>query len=356
MKKIIIFFLLLIPSRIIALSAASYIVMDASSNRIITGSNYNDKRLIASISKIMTCIIALENGNINQEIEVSNDVLKAYGSAIYIEVGENLKLVDLLYGLMLRSGNDAAIEIAINVSDSIENFVNLKNKKAKELNMNNTIFINPSGLEEQDGNGNKSTSYDMALLMSYALKNKTFKDIISTKEYQVKTNYKSYQWYNKNKLLNDYKYCIGGKTGYTKKAKRTLVTAATKDNKTLIVVTLNDPNDFANHKTLYKKYFDKYNLVKVLDKSTFNLKDDNYKGKLYIKDNFEVLVTDNEEKYINITYNIDKLDSYDDDEKIGNAIIKISDKEIGRVPIYISVDNKRKNILSKVLDFIVFWN
>ena len=243
MKKIIIFILLLIPIKV----NASYIVMDASSSRVLEGSNIHEKRLIASTSKIMTCIIALENSDINQEIEVDDEVLKAYGSAIYIEKGEHIKLIDLLYGLMLRSGNDAAIEIANHVSSSIDEFVTLMNNKAKELNMKDTLFINPSGLEDNKGNGNISTSYDMALLMSYALNNDLFKEIISTKKYIAKTDYKTYLWINKNKLLHDYKYCIGGKTGFTKKARRTLVTASTKDNKTIIVVTLNDPNDFKNH-------------------------------------------------------------------------------------------------------------
>lgn len=334
-----------------ALSAASYLVMDASSKRVIAGSNYNDKRLIASISKIMTCIVALENGNLNQEVEVSNDVLKAYGSAIYIEIGERIKLDDLLYGLMLRSGNDAALEIAKNVSGSVDDFVKMMNLKAKDLNMNNTLFVNPSGLEESDGSANKSTAYDMALLMAYALSNNHFREIIGTKEYQVKTNYKTYLWHNKNKLLNDYKYLIGGKTGFTKKARRTLVTAASKDDKELIVVTLNDPNDFANHKALYEKYFKMYHKVKVLDKNNFYIKDDNYKGRLYINSDYEILVTDREEKYINVDYVIDN-NSYDKGI-VGKAVIKISDKEIGSIPIYLS--KEKKGILSKILDGIIFW-
>lgn len=351
MKKIILFLFLLFPFKISAISASSYIVMDGSSGRVISGNHYNDKRLIASITKIMTCIVAIENGNINQDVEVSNEVLKAYGSAIYIEVGEKLKLKDLLYGLMLRSGNDAAIEVAINVSGSIDKFVDLMNEKAKVLGMTNTIFVNPSGLEEKTG-ANYSTSYDMALLMKYALTNDLFKEIISTKEYKVTTNYKTYLWHNKNRLLNEYKYLIGGKTGYTEKAKRTLVTAASKDNKTLIIVTLNDPNDFANHKSLYEKYFDKYELVKVLDKNTFNLNDSKYDGKLYIENDYNVLVTNKEEELLNVEY---VMDNEIIDNKVGKAVIKISDKKIGEVPIYLNDDKKENNLWNKLLDFIVFW-
>ena len=352
MKKILIFFVLLIPIRINAISASSYIVMDASSGRIISGKNYNEKKLIASTTKIMTAILAIENTNLNNEVTISNDVLKSYGSAIYVEVGEKIKIIDLLYGLMLRSGNDAAIEIANNVSGSKDNFVKLMNSKAKEIGMNNTIFVNPSGLEEQNDEANYSTSYDMALLMRYALNNDIFKKIINTKNYQVKTNYKSYSWTNKNKLLNDYKYCIGGKTGFTKKAKRTLVTASTKDNKTLIIVTLNDPNDFIDHKTLYETYFDKYELVKVLDKNRFNLNDDSFDGKLYIKNDYELLVTKKEESNIKIDYYMDKEIHND---KVGIAKIKINEKVVGELPIYIKKKEDNKNLWNKIKDFIIFW-
>ena len=352
MKKIILFLILLIPFNIHAISSSSYIVMDGSSGRIISGKNYNDKRLIASITKIMTCIIAIENGNLEQEVKVSNEVLKAYGSAIYIEVGEKISLRDLLYGLMLRSGNDAAIEIAINVSGTVDNFVNLMNEKANAIGMNNTIFVNPSGLEEKNG-ANYSTSYDMAILMKYALTNDLFKEIIGTKDYKVTTNYKTYLWHNKNRLLNEYKYLIGGKTGYTEKAKRTLVTAASKDNKVLIVVTLNDPNDFTDHKQLYENYFDKYELVKVLDKKTFNLDNSKYMGKLYIKDDYNILVTNKEEKLINIEY---VMNDNVVDNIVGKAIIKISDKKVGETIIYLDDMDNNKSLWEKFLDFIIFWD
>ena len=352
MKKILLLLLIIIPFKV----HASYIVMDASSNRVLEGNNIHEKKLIASTTKIMTCIIALEKSNIDKEIEVDKDVLKAYGSAIYIEMGEHLTIKDLLYGLMLRSGNDAAIEIANNVSSSMEEFVKLMNNKAKELNMKDTIFINSSGLENSEGNGNISTPYDMALLMSYALKNETFKEIINTKKYTLKTNYKTYIWHNKNKLLYDYKYCIGGKTGYTKKAKRTLVTSAKKDNKELIVVTLNDPNDFKNHASYYENNFKKYNLITILNKNNFHIPNLNLPGNIYIKDDFKMLLTKKEESNITIKYDINKLDNYNNDDLIGYAIIHLNNKEINRVPIYIakySINNK--SWLSKIIDFIIFW-
>ena len=358
MKKILLFLIILIIP--INVTATSYIVMDASSNRVLEGTNINEKHLIASITKIMTSVIALENSDINQEVEVSSDVLKAYGSAIYIEVGEKLTLEDLLYGLMLRSGNDAAIEIAKVVSNSMDEFVKKMNEKAQELGMNNTIFINNHGLEDKDGNGNLSTSYDMAILMSYALKNDKFREIISTKRKVVKSSNKTYDWYNKNKLLMDYKYCIGGKTGFTKKARRTLVTAANKDNKEIIVVTLNDPNDFLNHKALYEENFKKYNLVTILNKNAFKLENVNYNGRIYIKDDFKMLLTKEEENNISIDYEMIPNGRYNDEEKVGIAHIKLNDEEIGTKNIYLDVNNKKEitnknNWFQRLIDFIIFW-
>ena len=361
MKKfILLIFFLIIPIKINALSASSYVVMDASSNRVLEGKNIDDKRLIASTTKIMTCIIALENSNIYQEVEVSNEVLKAYGSAIYIEVGEKLTLENLLYGLMLRSGNDAAIEIARLVSNNQEEFAKLMNNKAKEIGMNNTLFINSSGLEDNKGNGNISSAHDMAILMSYALKNDKFKEIISTKKKVVKSSYKTYEWQNKNDLLFNYKYCIGGKTGYTKKARRTLVTAATKDDKTIIIVTLNDPNDFVHHKNLYEKIFKKYNLVKILNKDTFNVKDVKYNGKVYIKEDYKIMLTKDEEEKISINYEMKKDGSYNDEDIVGIAHINLNNKEVGKVDIFLDTNNqknikKEKNWFLKLIDFIIFW-
>ena len=354
MKKIIILLLIIIPIKVSALS--SYVVMDYDSKRVLEGKNINSKMLIASTTKIMSAVIALENADIKSEVTVSNDVLKAYGSAIYIEVGEKLTLEDLLYGLMLRSGNDAAIEIARVVAGSMDNFVKLMNEKARSIGMTNTLFINNHGLEDSNDNGNMSTSYDMALLMAYALKNETFKKIINTKERVVKTNYKTYVWKNKNKLLSSYKYTIGGKTGFTKKAKRTLVTAAKKGNKTIIVVTLNDPNDFLNHKKYYENNFKKYNLVRVINKNDFKIDNVLYDGNLYIKEDYKMLLTKDEEKKINIEYDISNASNFSDGEKIGDIIVKLDNKEISREDIFIRKQNdNKKNWFQKLIDTIIFW-
>ena len=229
MKKLLLF-LLLIPIPVHAISARNIIAMDMDTNRILYEKSIHDPHLIASITKIMTAIVALELGNLNKEVTTSDTVLTAYGSAIYIEVGEKMKLEDLLYGLMLRSGNDAAVMIAETIGGSVDKFVQLMNSKAKEIGMKDTIFYNPHGLDN-NGKGNLSTAYDMAILTSYAMKNKEYQKIVSTKKHVAKSDRKTYSWTNKNKLLTTYEYTTGGKTGYTEKARRTLVSTATKDNK-----------------------------------------------------------------------------------------------------------------------------
>ena len=203
MKYLWLLILFLIPFKVYGTS--SYIVMDADSKRVIEGANTQEKKLIASTTKIMTAIIAIENGSLDDKVKIDKDVLKAYGSNIYVEIDEEITLRDLLYGLLLRSGNDAAIEIANCIAGSMDEFVKMMNDKAKNLGMENTTFINSSGLENDEKLGNTSTAYDMALLMSYAIDNKTFVEISGTKRHIATTNYKTYDWYNKNKLLTRYK-------------------------------------------------------------------------------------------------------------------------------------------------------
>lgn len=242
----------------------SYIVMDYNTGEILENKDMHLVRSVASISKIMTAILAIENTSLDTYVEVSEDILKACGSSIYLKVGEVVTMKDLVYGLMLRSGNDAAVTIAKGVSGNIHSFVELMNKKASEIGMNDTVFHNPSGLDVDD-EGNFSTSYDMALLMKYALSNDTFRKITSTKEYKSANHG---IWSNKNKLLRQYEHTSGGKTGFTTKARRTLVTSAKKEDMELIIVTLDCGGDFSMHKDLYEKYFNSYKTFKLLNKGS----------------------------------------------------------------------------------------
>ena len=345
MKKIILFFILLFPLNVFSLSASNVTVMDMDTNRVLYSYNQNEKRLIASITKIMTALVTINNYDIDKVITVDESVLKSYGSGIYVEVGEEISIKDLLYGLMLRSGNDAAIQIANSVGGSMEGFVNLMNEKAKSIGMNNTIFLNSSGLEESNGDGNMSTSYDMALLMSEAMKNNKFKEIVNTKKYTVKTNFKTYIWHNKNKLLNNYEYCNGGKTGFTEKARRTLVTTASKDNMNLVIVTLNDSNDFSDHKTLYEEYFNKYKSYKVLEKKE-KFQNKNY----YIKNDRYLTLTGDEYKNIKKEIMLYKENVSD---LVGVIKVKLNDEVLLKEYIYKKTTTPKKTLtfLEKILNF-----
>ena len=336
MKKLLLIFIILIPIKIKAFetSATAAILMDIDTNRILYSKNIHEVRSIASISKIMTAILAIESNKLEDIVTITEDVNKAYGSGIYIKPGEQIKLIDLVYGLMLRSGNDAAITIAKYVGNNEENFKNLMNQKAKEIGMKNTEFNNPSGLD--DDKGNYSTAYDMALLTSYAMKNEIYKRIVSTKKYTVKTNLNTYIWYNKNKLLNMYKYATGGKTGYTKVAKRTLVTTASHNDLNLVAVTLNDGNDFTDHKNLYEEAFKTYYSYKILKKGNINIIDEDYYNKeFYIKENFSYPLLKDEKTNIYLKIELEKLNEIKDEQKIGKVYVINNKEKIYETEIYV---------------------
>lgn len=339
MKKILIC-LLLIPFKVLAFnsSAKAAILMDMDSKRILYANNINYVQSVASISKIMTAICVIENIDIEKRVVVGDEVLKAYGSGIYVQQGEKLKIKDLLYGLMMRSGNDAAIVLAKNVGGSVDGFVKIMNEKAKILGMKNTIFNNPSGLDEND-DGNLSSAYDMALLMSYAMKNKYFKKIVSTKEYILKTNKNVYKWRNKNKLLYSYKYVTGGKTGYTKKAKRTLVTTASKNNLNLVVVTINDGNDFLDHTNLFEEAFDNYKNFLLLNKGNLSIPLENYykDNNLYIKRKVTYPLTSNEENILKLKFELNKVRNYKNNTKVGLVKVYFGDLVVRKENIYVKV-------------------
>ncbi len=322
-----------------ATSAYEYVVMDMVTGRVLEGKNYNNKALIASITKIMTCVIAIESNKLDNIVYVDDTVLKSYGSGIYIKVGEKMKLSDMLYGLMLRSGNDAALMISKYVGGSVDNFVVMMNDKAKDIGMNNTVFVNPSGLD--DDGGNFSTAYDMALLTRYAMKYDAYRKIVRTKSYTLKTNMNTYVWKNKNKLLSE-NYITGGKTGYTDRAKRTLVSTGSKNNIDLIVVTIRDSDDWNTHKNLYNKMFNKYVSYKLLDKDSFYIDDNSYyKGKFYIKNDVYIPLLNNELELVKGKVVFKTLDNYKTGDRVGSYVIYLDGKELYKEDIYIKKSKKK---------------
>lgn len=344
MKKLFLILILLIPISVKAFdtNAKSAILMDMDSKRVLYAKDVNYTQSVASISKIMTAILAIEKKDVNDVVIIGDEILKAYGSGIYIKQGEKIKLEDLLYGLMLRSGNDAAAAIANYAGGDIDNFVKEMNEKAKEIGMKNTTFNNPSGLDEKEYKGNFSSAYDMALLMSYAMKNEEFKKIVGTKSHSIKTNLNTYKWQNKNKLLFNYKYTTGGKTGFTKKAKRTLVNAASKNNLNLVVVTINDGSDFEDHQKLFEEAFANYTNYKILKKGTISILGENYykENRLYLKESFTYPLLESETDSIKLKFKLEKNNNYKNNDKVGIVQVYLADKKITEKDIYVEKKEK----------------
>lgn len=234
-------------------------LIDVTSGRLLYSHNGDKKMRIASLTKIMTAIVAIEAGSLSDKVKVGMNAYGVEGSSIYLRLGEEMSLHHLLYGLMLRSGNDAATAIAEHVGGSLEGFVTMMNDKAEVIGMVNTTFKNPHGLDQD---GHLSSANDMALLTAYALQNPIFREIVKTKSIKVPNAYEKWDhlWRNKNKMLHLYEGADGVKTGYTKTAKRTLVSSATRGGQQLAAVTLNDGNDWADHAKLLDFGFEHYPL------------------------------------------------------------------------------------------------
>jgi len=319
---------------------SSYIVYDGLNNKVLEGKDIHLQKSVASISKIMTAIVVIEYGMLDEYFTIGDWIHKVDGSSVYLYVGEVICVRELLYGLMLRSGNDCAMSLAMYVSGNIDSFVEEMNNKSKEIGMSNTLFRNPSGLDSMDG-GNLSTTYDMALLSAYAMNNQTFREIVGCKEYRSSNHG---VWFNKNKLLKLYEYAIGGKTGYTKIAKRTLVTMAKKEDTELIIITFNCGGDFSFHKQLYEQWFDKYRTFKVIDKGINHI--DNYV--IYCPNNVFIYSTSNEKIIVNYhlipSKEIMEISSSESKDVVGVCSIKNKIVEKNKINWIEKIINKIKKL------------
>lgn len=229
-------------------SAVSAIAIDGKTGSVLYEQNADSKMLIASTTKIMTALVAIREGELNDTVAVSRKAAYTEGSSMYLKEGEELTLETLLYGLMLCSGNDAAEAIAEHIAGSAEAFADMMNQTAKELGMHSTSFANPHGLDHED---HYSTARDMAVLAAAAMENPVFRRIVSTKKAVIAGR----TMVNHNKLLASVDGCIGLKTGYTRAAGRTLVSCAERNGNRVIVVTLQDGNDWEDHKALFDHSF-----------------------------------------------------------------------------------------------------
>lgn len=240
-----------------AVSARRACVLDAVSGRILYDRGSREQSLIASTTKIMTALVVCEQCNVLDRMRIPKEAVGIEGSSMYLKEGEVLTLQELLYGLMLSSGNDAAVALAIYCGGTVEGFVEMMNDKARNLGLTGTHFQNPNGL---DAPGHYSTARDLAVLGAYAMENPIFARTVSTKQIKIGQRYLT----NHNKLLWRVDGADGIKTGYTKAAGRTLVSSALRDGRRLIVVTIDAGDDWNDHAFLLEEGFSRYTLQQVV--------------------------------------------------------------------------------------------
>lgn len=250
------------------ISAKSAVLIDAQSARVIWEKSSSEKLPMASTTKIMTTLLTLESGNLDEGFVVDSDAITVEGSSMGLSYGDVVTKYALCCGMLLPSGNDAANAAAVKLAGSIESFADMMNDKAAQIGMENTSFVTPSGLHDDN---HYSTAYDMALLARQAMQNENFRQICRKTSASLNFGNPPYarSVYNTNKLLEKYEYCIGVKTGFTDEAGRCLVSAAEKNGVELICVTLNDPNDWEDHIKLYEYGFSHMSSVEMPQSAIF---------------------------------------------------------------------------------------
>lgn len=304
----------------------SEIVMETLSKRVLYESRAHEKKYMASTTKILTAITVIENCDVNAEVTVTPETTNIEGSSIYLEAGEKLSVKDLLYGLMLRSGNDCAETLAVYCSGTIEKFACLMNETAKKIGANDSNFKNPHGLHDDE---HYTTAYDLALISCYAIKNPTFKEIVSTKRKIIPftTRGGNRLLINKNKMLNNLDGCTGVKTGYTKKAGRCLVTSCRRNNMEVVSVVLNCGDMWNVSQNLIENAFADYKNYKLLGKDNivaFIPCEKSEKRPAYIKNDVILPLTQDEYKDLKIVYDYPEIIKKNTEK----------DKEIGKIDFY----------------------
>jgi len=312
------------------INAKAYILMDVNTGRVLYGKNIDVKLPMASTTKIMTVILAIESGRLDEIVSISRNASIQEGSSIYLREGEKIKLEDLLYAIMLRSGNDASVAVAEHLCGSVEKFADLMNKKAKEIGAYNTNFTNPHGLHDDN---HYTTAYDLGLITCYALKNEKFAEIVKTKKKTI-PGPEEENWdrvmINKNKMLWQFDGGDGVKTGYTKKAGRCLVASATRNNWQLVSVVLNCADMWNVSSQLLEYGFNNYKPVHAIDKTVPYKYITVLKGKkhtigLYPKDDL----------YIPVKMNGDEELSFKDDLTTSVKAPVYENQKAGQLEVYI---------------------
>lgn len=325
----------------ISVSAECACVIDMSTGRVIYEKNMQKKHTMASTTKIMTALVALENSDLKDIVTVSEKAAGQEGTSLYLKKDQKVSMEDLLYGLMLQSGNDAAVAIAEGVSGSVEKFAELMTERAKSIGAQNTSFKNPNGLDED---GHFTTAYDLAIITKEAMNNEKFAEITGTKSKKILNDTQTVS--NHNRMLRQYDGCIGVKTGFTKKSGRCLVTAAERGGVEVVAVTLNAPDDWNDHTKMLDYAFDSTEYFPVIlsgmtvntvtvRNGTSNTVELMAKEDFYISEN-------KEDKFNNITVKCDIPKEITapvmKGEKIGELTVFYKEKLQKRLELVASVD------------------
>ncbi|MEK3914961.1 D-alanyl-D-alanine carboxypeptidase family protein [Paenibacillus sp. FSL H7-0331] len=313
----------------ISTHAETAALIDVRSGRVLYSKQGDKQMRIASLTKIMTAIVAVEQGKLSDSVKVGKNAFGKEGSSIYLKLNEEMSLHHLLYGMMLRSGNDAATAIAEHVGGTVEGFAYLMNEKARMIGMEHSSFKNPSGLDEA---GHYSTANDMAKLAAYSLRNPQFQEIVKTKLKKAPNPNEAwdYTWLNKNKMLQLYDGADGVKTGYTKLAMRCLVSSATRGGQQLAVVTLNDGDDWADHAKLLDYGFANYPLLPLVNKG------DGIEGTEWVAGK-EFLYPTQESEQGHYSYRVELNDANSASFRLGDVgrlVYTLNGQEIGGVPLF----------------------
>lgn len=333
-------------------SAKGMCVIEKDSKRILYSKNQNLQLPMASTTKIMTAITVLNNcQDLNSYIQVDDCAIGVEGTSIYLRKGETIKIKDLLYGLMLRSGNDAATALACHVGGSVDGFANKMNELAQQIGATNSHFANPHGLDNKE---HYTTAYDLALITAYALNNPVFKEIVSTKSHVIpETNISDKRYLtNKNRLLSSLDGCCGVKTGFTSKAGRCLVSAVERNNFTTICVVLNCGPMFEESADLLNLSQSEFKNVKIIDKNQEIFNEyiiDKNEGRLYLytEEDFYFPLAQNEFKNLKLLCNV-KLDNANKGDNVGEIQIFFNEQLIKSLKLF-TMNKIDKLIDSKTL-------
>lgn len=344
------------------------IVLDRKSKAIIYGKNEKDKTKMASTTKIMTSIIVIENANLSEIVEISSKAAATGGSRLKIKKGDKITVKDLLYGLMLRSGNDAAVALAEHIGGSIEGFAELMNNKAKDLELNNTHFVTPHGLDAEE---HYTTAYELAILTDYALNNEILANIVKTKSCNININGYSRTISNTNELLGNLNGVYGVKTGFTNEAGRCLVTSIKRGEMDIICVVLGADTKkirttdsvklieytFSNFKSINikEKIEEEFNNWKDINEGRINIKKgikngieiklDEYDLKNYpIKNNTE------EKIVIKVECNMNLIAPIEKNKKIGRITVLYDSNNILEIDILTAESIRKKGITDYILE------